>query len=359
MVGEGDAGVQEELAAILQRADSIRRSCDDSAASGFSPGFPGFSLGELTSRVSRAEHARSIQQALEYIAAGDIYQANITQRFCCDFAGSPRGLAIEALRRAQPWYGAYLESAHTMGERLESRGAGSGRAALISLSPELFLDVDASARRVTTRPIKGTRPAARPVLELIESTKDAAELHMIVDLMRNDLGRVCQYGSVQVIEPRMIETHPTVHQGVGEITGRLREGVSATDLLRATFPGGSVTGVPKIRAMQVIDELEPGERGPYCGAIGYFSDCGRWTLSIAIRTMMLRGWAAGVAGPRAANDRDHDRAASIEGAIEYSAGGGIVADSKADQEYEECLVKCRVLRDLIDSSREPAASPAR
>jgi para-aminobenzoate synthetase component 1 len=343
IVGGTEQAARDEMNEILQRAESRATSqivCRE----------PSYSLGELRSSISREEYMRRIERALDYIAAGDIYQANIAQRFSCAFAGSARALALDALRRAQPWYGAYLEF-----ESADGRGhaASSERApprAIISLSPELFLEVDPRTRRVTTRPIKGTRPASSPARELRESAKDAAELHMIVDLMRNDLGRVCEYGSVEVVEPRTVETHPTVHQGVAEITGRLIEGTSATALLRATFPGGSVTGAPKIRAMQIIDELERSPRGPYCGAIGSFSDCGRVSLSVAIRTMLLRADGAAMDGGAPPG------AERLRGTIAYSAGGGIVADSLPGNEYDECLVKCRVLAELIESSREPACA---
>ena len=210
---------------------------------------------QLTSSVNPDEYLTMVSNTIDYIAAGDIFQANITQRLCGTFDGSTRALGRSALALSQAWYGAYLELP-------------AGRC-LVSLSPELFLDADFNSRAVITRPIKGTRPTTVDARDLLESPKDAAELHMIVDLMRNDLGRVCEYGSVRVPQSRAIETHPTVHHGVAEITGSLCADVSLGRLLEATFPGGSVTGAPKIRAMQIIDELEPVSRGPYCGAIGF------------------------------------------------------------------------------------------
>ena len=184
------------------------------------------------------------------------------------------------------------------------------------MSPELLLDVDGATRRVVTRPIKGTRPRRVDRRELIESEKDAAELHMIVDLMRNDLGRVCRYGSIRVPRARTIETHGRVHHGVGEVVGTLREGVGLGELLRATFPAGSVTGAPKIRAMQIIEELEPVTRGPYCGAMGFISGDGSVRLNVAIRTAVVTG-----------------------AVIDYAVGGGIVADSDPAAEYQESLDK--------------------
>jgi para-aminobenzoate synthetase component 1 len=216
----------------------------------------------------------------------------------------------------------------------------------VSLSPELLLDVDAAARRVVTRPIKGTRPSAATAQELLDSAKDTAELNMIVDLMRNDLGRVCAYGSVGVPRPRTIESHPTVHHGVAEVAGRLRPGVGLVELLRAVFPGGSVTGAPKIRAMQIIDELEAVRRGPYCGAIGYVSGCGRLGLNVAIRTIALTGGRP-------------DRAwGHLTGTLDYGVGGGIVADSEPVAEYRETMDKAAILRLVLDPTKVGATRPA-
>lgn len=285
-----------------------------------------FEIGALHSRTTRAQYQQAVQRTIEYIGAGDIFQANIAQRFTADFAGSPRGLAQAAFSTAQPWYGAHLEF-------------GPDRH-MISLSPELFLHVAAATRHVVTRPIKGTRPIHDAPHTLAASSKDAAELHMIVDLMRNDLGRACEFGSIRVPHARQIESHPTIHHGVGEVCGTLREGLSISDILRATFPGGSVTGAPKIRAMQIIDELEPVRRGPYCGAIGFISDGGDITLNIAIRTLLLSG-------------RSEENRRFI-GQIDYSAGAGIVADSHPAAEYEETLHKAAVVRQLCAC---PALNP--
>jgi len=199
------------------------------------------------------------------------------------------------------------------------------------MSPELFLRARPDGS-VVTRPIKGTRPAHVDARELEESAKDAAELAMIVDLMRNDLGRVAELGSVRVSEPRVLETHETVHHGVAEISARLRVDVSWLDLLRATFPPGSVTGAPKIRAMQIIYELEPHARGFYCGAIGFISRSGHAALSVAIRTAQL-----GVA--------------TVEGGtrpVHYHAGCGIVADSDPASEVAETHAKAAAIARFVD-----------
>jgi para-aminobenzoate synthetase component 1 len=275
-------------------------------------------VGAWTSSLEPDGYLAAVARTLEYVGAGDIFQASIAQRLTAPFSGSPRRLAARALAESDAWYGAYLELPDAR--------------RVISMSPELFLEVTARTRAVVTRPIKGTRPGHAAPGELLASEKDAAELHMIVDLMRNDLGRVAEFGSVRVPRARMVESHPTVHHGVGEVRAVLREDVSPGELLRATFPPGSVTGAPKIRAMQIIDELEPVRRGPYCGAFGYFSDSGDVCLNVGIRTMLLHG-----------------------GRIDYSVGGGIVADSDPLAEYRESLDKAAVLRLAMRSLEAPAA----
>ncbi len=273
-----------------------------------------------TTSLPREDYTAAVARVIEYIRAGDIFQANLTQRLTFPFSGSTRHLARAGLASSGAWYGAYLELP-------------DDRCAL-SLSPELFLEVDRTDRSVVTRPVKGTRPGHVPRRELADSAKDAAELNMIIDLLRNDLGRVCAYGSVQVSRRREIETHPTVHHGVGEVRGVLRPSISTGDLLRATFPGGSITGAPKIRAMQIIDELEPVRRGPYCGALGWISNGGRLVLNVAIRTLLLQG------------ERPPDRFDRLDGTMDYGAGGGIVADSDPEAEYEESLTKAAILDQL-------------
>ncbi len=291
----------------------------------------GFRAGALRGLIEPDRYLDMVSRAIEYIGAGDIFQANVSHRLRADFSGSTRALAARALACSGAWYGAYMEF--------------PGGRALLSLSPELFLRVRPAAgagpgdplggASVVTRPVKGTRPSRLPRRDLLDSPKDAAELNMIVDLMRNDLGRVCAYGSVRVPQPRTVETHPTVHHGVAEVTGRLRPGTTAGDLIAATFPAGSITGAPKIRAMQIIDELEPLPRGPYCGAIGRFGDDGRIDLSVAIRTIVLTG------------RRTAGRWDRLEGVLEYGAGGGIVADSEPLSEYRETLDKAAILRRVL------------
>ena len=277
------------------------------------------------------EYQEKVGRAMEYISAGDIFQVNLSHRLSGVFEGNPRDLYARLAGASPPLYGAHLELLR--GDEREPRRA------VASFSPELFLQVNGDGH-IITRPIKGTRPASVAASELEHSQKDAAELHMIVDLLRNDLGRVCRFGSIRVEQPREIETHPTVHHGVATITGQLREEATTAEVLRATFPGGSITGAPKVRAMQIIEELEGVRRGPYCGAVGLFH--GReMLLNLAIRTALIE-------------QPDGDGA----GRIGYSVGGGIVADSEPEAEWRETLDKAAILmprRSEAESSGRRAA----
>ena len=275
----------------------------------------------------RHDYLAAVERAKRYIEAGDIYQVNLTQRFSTTTTTAP--LAIyRRLRLVNP-------SAYAALLQWDDQ-------AVLSSSPELFLDL--RNRHVVTRPIKGTRPRigdetldAVRRRELLASDKDHAELTMIVDLLRNDLGRVCEFGTVRVVAPADLEQHPTVYHLVGTIEGRLREGQSWADLLRASFPGGSITGAPKVRAMQIIDELEPLCRSVYCGSIGYIGLDGSMCLNIAIRTMVAHG-------PN----------------LHVFAGGGIVADSDPHDEYEETLAKAAGMLRALGHDRvgPPAATSA-
>jgi aminodeoxychorismate synthase component I len=259
----------------------------------------------LASQFTRDQYEAAVQRAIDYIAAGDMFQVNLSQRFSIGLRSQPADVYYRLSRDYPADFGAFLNYDDYC---------------LISNSPELFLHVSPD-RRVTTRPIKGTRPIGEGMEEELQrSAKDEAELNMIVDLERNDLGRVCDIGSVRVTEPRTIERHPTVYHGVATVEGQLRPEVTFVDLLRATFPGGSITGAPKIRAMEIIDELERARRGPYCGAIGYLAADGSMQFNVAIRTIVIKNGLAYV-----------------------SVGGGIVADSNPAAEYEETLVKARAM----------------
>jgi para-aminobenzoate synthetase component 1 len=263
----------------------------------------------VRSNFTRDDYVRAVARAIGYIGAGDIFQVNLSQRFTCGVEATPPAIYRRLIEVTPAWFGAFLT-----GEDY----------ALVCNSPELFLRVTPQpdgSRTVITRPIKGTRPrVAGMEAELLRSAKDQAELNMIIDLERNDLGRVCEIGSVKVTQPRTIEAHPTVYHGVATVEGRLRPDVGFLDLLRAAFPGGSITGAPKIRAMEIIEELEPTRRGPYCGAIGYLSADGHVEFNVAIRTMILK-----------------------DGLVHVPVGGGIVADSEPADEYEETLVKARAM----------------
>jgi len=266
--------------------------------------------GTIESNFTRADYVRTLQRTKEYIAAGDIFQANISQRFHTRWKGAFAEL-YRALREVNP--APFAACFHFPG------------GTVLSSSPERFLKL--TGRHVETRPIKGTRRRTgeaesdrRASAELLASEKDNAELAMIVDLERNDLGRVCEYGSVRVTEPRVLETYPTVFHLVATIEGTLHPEHDLVDLVRATFPGGSITGAPKIRAMQIIDELEPTARNLYTGSIGYVDFSGRADFNIAIRTMVKTG-------------QD----------VYFQAGGGIVADSDPEAEYEETVDKARAL----------------
>jgi para-aminobenzoate synthetase component 1 len=312
------------------------------------------SVPSLTSNFTRDSYCRTVLRAKEYIAAGDIYQVNLSQRFQCGIEVSPAE-AYLALRESNPApYCAYLDI---------------GEAQILSSSPECFLKVH--GRHVVTRPIKGTRPRgttpeedARIAAELLASPKDNAELVMITDLERNDLGRVCEFGSIHVSELVRVESYATVHHLVATVEGQLRRDVSPVDCVRACFPGGSITGAPKIRAMQIIDELEPHARGVYTGAVGFLGFNGVSHLNIAIRTAVYQAVttdaADGAGGHRAlptvGNDEPVERAgpgrrSGLSGRLTFHAGGGIVADSEPDAEYDETLAKAQGIFNAIDQLR--------
>jgi para-aminobenzoate synthetase component 1 len=271
-------------------------------------------LDSLEADESDAHYAATVARTVEYIRAGDAFQANLARRFTARLAGDARRFAHAAIATNESWFGASID--------LPDGGA------LVSMSPELFLRVRPDGA-IATRPIKGTRPASADPRELLASEKDAAELAMIVDLMRNDLGRIAALGSVEVTEGRVLETHSTVHHGVAEIRARIRDGATWTEILAATFPPGSVTGAPKIRAMQIIDELEPSPRGFYCGALGFVSRSGHASLNVAIRTVQIA--VADASGFRS---------------VAYHAGCGIVADSDPWGEVAETHAKTRALARL-------------
>jgi len=266
---------------------------------------------DVTSNFSRDRYLQVIRRAVEYVHAGDCFQVNIAQRLLAPLREHPVALYLRLRERNPAPFAGYLDA---------------GNAVIASASPERFLSVDESGM-VETRPIKGTRPRGltrgeddRLAAELADSAKDRAENVMIVDLLRNDLGRVCRYGSVTVEALCKVESYRTVHHLVSVVKGRLRPDSGRVDLLRAAFPGGSVTGAPKVRAMEIIAELEPTARGPYCGSLGYLGFNGSMDTSILIRTFTAAG-----------------------GGGQFPVGGGIVADSSPEREYEETLHKAEGL----------------
>jgi para-aminobenzoate synthetase component I len=316
--------VDHATGAAVWVGDAGRRPSLDGAGDGEAE------AGLADSAANEQGYMASVARIIEHIRAGDAYQVNLAHRLSGRFSGRMRSAFGAMAREARPWYGAYIEPAPEV--------EGGERRGVLSMSPELFLDIEprqSGEVRITTRPMKGTRPGSGDARELRDCEKDRAELTMIVDLMRNDLGRVCRAGSVRVTEPRRIERHGPARGGVLQATatveGVLRDGVGMADVLRATFPPGSVTGAPKIRAMQIIDELEPVQRGPYCGAIGWIGFDGRVSLNVGIRTALVRGRAGGA--------RDE----VLEGELSYSVGAGIVADSDPGCEWRETLDKAGML----------------
>jgi len=272
---------------------------------------------ELLSNFSQEQYFDAVNKALEYIARGDIYQVNLAQRFRVDCREEVTAKEIyQVLRELSPAsFASYLNA---------------GDFQIISSSPERFLRLQNNV--VQTRPMKGTRPRGKDEQEdhalrkeIEQSPKDKAELLMITDLLRNDLGRVCQYGSVRVKEMRAIEEYRTVFQATSTVEGDLRQGKDCFDVLRACFPGGSITGCPKIRAMEIIEELEPVRRGVYTGSLGYINSSGDMDFNILIRTILAR-----------------------QGELYFHVGGGIVADSTPEGEYEETLVKASAIQECLE-----------
>ncbi len=270
--------------------------------------------GPVTSNFTPDSYATAFAAVQGYLQAGDCYQVNLAQRFRADASGDALG-AYLALRRLSPApYSAFLNLP---------------QAQILCASPERFLSVRAG--RVETRPIKGTRPRGgdaqqdrRLADELRNHPKDRAENLMIVDLLRNDLGKSCAPGSVRVPQLFEVESFSNVHHLVSTVEGRLAAGKDALDVLRDCFPGGSITGAPKLRAMQIIEQLEPHRRGLYCGAIGYVGFDGSMDTNIAIRTLVYSN-----------------------GEIRCWAGGGIVADSGEQAEYRETLDKASAMLELL------------
>ncbi|ESP90333.1 MULTISPECIES: aminodeoxychorismate synthase component I [Pseudoalteromonas] len=267
------------------------------------------------SNMTKQEYQNKFQRIQDYLLSGDCYQINLAQRFSAQFRGSPWAAYKKLRQHNQAPFSAYFNLGND--------------AAIVSVSPERFISV--RQRKVETKPIKGTLPRLpdqqadiEQALKLKNSSKDRAENVMIVDLLRNDLGKVAKPGSVSVPKLFDIESFPAVHHLVSTVTCELAEGKKAVDQLHAAFPGGSITGAPKIRAMEIIEELEPHRRSAYCGSIGYLSACGDMDTSITIRTLVCE-----------------------KQTIHCWAGGGIVADSELEAEYQETYHKVNKILPIL------------
>ena len=303
---------------------------------------------QVRCNMDKDYYLRTVERIRRYIYDGEVYQINFSQRFECDYAAPPI--------RLFHWQNQYNPSGH-------AAYIDGGGFHIVSASPEMFITIADNAIR--TKPIKGTRPRlsethgaasqakrinAENFNDLLHSEKERAELNMIVDLERNDVAKICKPGTRTVIQPRTIETYPTVFHAVATVAGRLREDVTFCDILRAMFPGGSITGAPKIRSMEIIDDIEPTARGPYTGSIGFIGVDGNVCLNIAIRTIIIAGRKAFA-----------------------QAGGGIVADSDPQSEWAETITKARALlagiratqervRQIVEMSkqtRKPLSEPAK
>ena len=262
------------------------------------------------SNLTHSKYINSIKKIKDYIASGDVYQINFAQRIQCKGHFSPENIYLK-LRKVNPApYSGFIDT---------------GNFRLLSNSPELFFKKE--GRKVSTRPMKGTRPRGKNKKQddvykkqLMNSEKDKAELIMIVDLERNDLGKICKYGTVKVKKIKILEKYSTVFQTTSLVEGILKNGITQMDMIKALFPGGSITGAPKIRAMEIIEELEPNKRAFYTGNMGYIGFNGNMEFNILIRTILMKN-----------------------NSIFYPVGGGIIWDSIPEKEYEETLTKARAL----------------
>lgn len=303
-------GIRADAAVVLEE---LRALLEQGAASE-SPAKP--SCGDWQWNFTRSEFIKAIEEVKESIARGEVYQVNLSQRARSAFCGDPLQL-YAALRQGNPApFSAYLDT---------------GELQVLSTSPEQFLRK--RGQSLVTRPIKGTRPRVgdpqadqRNAQALQQSEKERAELLMIVDLERNDLGRVAQFGSVQVEQLYHLEHYARVMHQTAQVKASLADGKDVFDCIRATFPGGSITGAPKVSAMQIIERLEPTRRGLYCGSVGYIGFNGDAEFNIAIRSLHVK-----------------------DGQLDYQVGGGIVWDSDPASEYQETLDKGRAIRETIDA----------
>jgi para-aminobenzoate synthetase component 1 len=270
---------------------------------------------KIKSNFNKEDYIKMVERAREYIRNGDIFQVNLSQRFETDIENQPHEIYFELRQKSPAPFSAFLNFDSVK---------------IISTSPERFIKVE--GERIETRPIKGTRPRGKDKdtdnafkKELMESSKDRAELTMIVDLERNDLGRVCRFGSVVVEKHAEVEEYANVFHTVSTVSGKLKKGIDIIDCIYASFPGGSITGAPKIRSMEIIEELEPVKRNIYTGSIGYIGFDGVSDLNICIRTVLIK-----------------------DNKAYFSVGGGIVWDSEPLKEYEETLHKGRKMIEVLN-----------
>ena len=270
--------------------------------------FDKMNFSEIRCNINKECYLRAFEKIKKYIYDGDVYQINFSRRFDCEF--NAKGIDLfnwQNIYNPSP-YSAYIDS---------------GKFKIVSASPEMFITI--KGRKISTKPIKGTRPRINNPdkdyeLELLHNEKEQAELNMIIDLERNDIAKICVPGTRKVTQPRTIEAYPTVFHAVATIAGQLREDITFSKILKAMFPGGSITGAPKIRSMEIIDETEPTARGVYTGSIGFIGISGNISLNIAIRTIIIKNKKA-----------------------YFQTGGGIVADSNAEAEWQETIVKAKAL----------------
>ncbi|MEK8024157.1 MAG: anthranilate synthase component I family protein, partial [Candidatus Hydrogenedentota bacterium] len=297
----GPGGGDEEIMRAVERA-----SCPDSRA-----GRQAFRISEWKESLDDEHYAGMVRRAREFIAAGDIYQVNLARWFEADFEGDAWGLFAELSRRNPSPYSAYIELPGV---------DGFAPAAIVSASPELLFRIEGF--RIVTRPIAGTYPREEAPENLPRDPKERAEHIMLIDLERNDLGRIGVPGSVKVEELLTVETYSHLHHIVSQVAAELRPGTKLSQVMRAVFPGGTITGCPKVRAMEIIDELETFRRGLYTGSIGMLGSEGDAVFNIAIRTAIVR-----------------------DGKIRLAAGAGIVADSDPMREAHETRVKAGAFLD--------------
>ena len=308
----GDGSSEEKLAELeelLEKSEGISVSATEESD------LEGIDFSKVGCNIEKDYYAQAIKKIKKYIYDGEVYQVNFSQRFESEYSGRAIDLFGWENNFNPSGYAAYIDG---------------GNFQIVSASPEMFVTISNGV--ISTKPIKGTRKRLaetdstkaevneKNFEQLARSEKEQAELNMIIDLERNDLGRICEYGSIKVVQGRTIESYPTVFHAVATVEGKLRNEISFCDILRAMFPGGSITGAPKVSSMKIIDEAEPTERGIYTGSIGFIGIDGSVCLNIAIRTIIIT----------------KDKAYA-------QTGGGIVADSSVEAEWEETLTKARAL----------------